>query len=317
MRTMTTPRERPEQSRDVSERRRRRAARREHASGDDPVTRPTCRALAVEEPGLGQHGEVVADRRLRLARSARPGRRRTPRRPLAIIDSRRSRAGSASTLKAAARSSASASVERARRQRSAAHLIGFTSMVAPLDILPKHIDRYRCSGVSVISTRRSIPEVPPCPESSSPSTSPTSTRPSTSTPALRHRAGQAPPGLRQLRHRRPAAEAGAHREPGDGGHAQPPRRRGLLDRRGRRRPAPPRRRGTRHRRRGRRPVATRCRTRSGSTIPTARRGRSTRSSRTARPPAWACATPATRPACAAPGRAPPRSSPTSPPAHRA
>ena len=76
---------------------------------------------------------------------------------------------------------------------------------------------------------------------------------------------------------------------GDGAarHAQPPRRRGRVDRRGRRgdqpgspaRAWPPRPR-TRWR------VATPCRTRSGSTAPTASRGRSTPSSPTSRcPPA--------------------------------
>ena len=49
--------------------------------------------------------------------------------------------------------------------------------------------------------------------------------------ALRHRTGQAPPGLRQLRHRRSAAQAGPDRRtrrPGRrrGGCAQPPGRRG-------------------------------------------------------------------------------------------
>ena len=44
--------------------------------------------------------------------------------------------------------------------------------------------------------------------------------------ALRHRAGQGPARLRQLRHRRAAAEAGAHREPRPGRLDQPPRRRG-------------------------------------------------------------------------------------------
>ena len=45
------------------------------------------------------------------------------------------------------------------------------------------------------------------------------------------------PGLRQLRDRRPAAEAGAVREPRRHVAAQPPRRRGRHDRRGRRRGA--------------------------------------------------------------------------------
>ena len=50
--------------------------------------------------------------------------------------------------------------------------------------------------------------------SSSPSTSPTSRRRWRSTPALRDRAAQAPPGLRELRDRRAAAQAGPDRGAG-------------------------------------------------------------------------------------------------------
>ena len=60
-----------------------------------------------------------------------------------------------------------------------------------------------------------------------------------------------PARLRQLRHRRPAPEAGPDREPRPGRLAQPPRRRGRRHRRRRRRAGPPRRRRARLRRRAR------------------------------------------------------------------
>ena len=49
--------------------------------------------------------------------------------------------------------------------------------------------------------------------------------------AVRHRAGQGAARLRQLRHRRAAAQARAHRGTRRAGHAEPPRRRGRVDRR--------------------------------------------------------------------------------------
>ena len=105
------------------------------------------------------------------------------------------------------------------------------------------------------------------------------------------RAGQAAPGLRELRGRRSAAEARAHRGRRLAGQPEPPRRRGGVDRGGRRGPAQrlagdgPR--DARPRTRWR--AATRCRTRCGSTTPTARRGRSTPSWATSRCPTASCA----------------------------
>ncbi len=99
--------------------------------------------------------------------------------------------------------------------------------------------------------------------------------------AVQDRARQAPPRVRQLRHQRAAAQAGAHRVRGRVGHAQPPRRRGVLHRRGRGDDTPPgRARAWRPPSRTASSAATRCRTRSGSAIPTARRGRCTRCSPT-------------------------------------
>ena len=80
----------------------------------------------------------------------------------------------------------------------------------------------------------------------------------------------------------PAAEARAHREPGRRRHAQPPRGRGVLDRRGGRHRGPPRGEGLATATEDTSRVATPCRTRCGSTTPTGRRGRSTRCSPTAR-----------------------------------
>lgn len=62
--------------------------------------------------------------------------------------------------------------------------------------------------------------------------------------ALRHRARQAPRGLRQLRHHRAPAQARPHRGRGRRGHPPgPPRRRGRLHRRGHRGHHPPQGRG--------------------------------------------------------------------------
>ena len=57
--------------------------------------------------------------------------------------------------------------------------------------------------------------------------------------AVRRRAGQAPARLRQLRDRRPAAQARPDGEPRPGRQPQPPGRRGRRHRRGRRRADPP------------------------------------------------------------------------------
>ena len=112
--------------------------------------------------------------------------------------------------------------------------------------------------------------------------------------AVRHRAGQATSRLRQLRHRRAAAQARADREPRPGRLAQPPRRRGGDTDTRRRRADPARRRRAGLRRRARtRPAATPSRTSSGSRArPTASSGRSTPSSPTARPSASTTARPA-------------------------
>ena len=113
---------------------------------------------------------------------------------------------------------------------------------------------------------------------------------------------QGPARLRQLRDRRAAAEARAHRRSRRAGHAQPPRCRGAEHRRGRGDAGPALRRRPRHRHRGRRSrVASRCRTRCGSTAPTASRGRSTRSSTTSRWRPASCAPSSRRqtPTCAA------------------
>ena len=114
----------------------------------------------------------------------------------------------------------------------------------------------------------------PCP--ARPERRRTSTRRRLLLEALRHRAGQGPAGLRQLRHRRAAAQARAHRGQRRAGHAEPPRRRGRVDRRGDRAPRTPgRARASTPRPRTRSRAASPCRTRSGSTPPTASRGRST------------------------------------------
>ena len=114
----------------------------------------------------------------------------------------------------------------------------------------------------------------------------------------RHRHGKVPPGLRQLRDRRTAAEARAHRRRRRARHAEPPRRRGRRHRRGRSGPRAARAgEGLASRGRGRGRVLLRtCRTRSGSTRPTASRGRSTPSSTTSRCPTASSAPSTLRPA---------------------
>ena len=117
--------------------------------------------------------------------------------------------------------------------------------------------------------------------------------------ALRRRAGQAPAGLRQLRHRRPAAQA----RPDRGPHGSGSRDRSAHSTTSASRSRPPDEvtaatgrlsdAGARDRRsRSRRPAATPSRTRSGSATPTARPGRST--------PCWPTRRP--RPASPATGR---------------
>ena len=117
--------------------------------------------------------------------------------------------------------------------------------------------------------------------------------------AVRHRAGQAPARLRQLRHRRAAPQARAVRARRRPTAAQPSWRRGVLDRGSGRHAAPLSGDGLDTARRAAR-VATRCRRRCGSTIPTAR-GRST--------PSWP--TPRRRPS--RPKRASTAALPPSPP----
>ncbi len=111
---------------------------------------------------------------------------------------------------------------------------------------------------------------------------------------VRHRTRQAAARVRELRDRRSAAEA--RPPPGrDRRDAQSPRRRGGEHRRGHgRRPPASRATVSTPRPRTASPVATRCRTRSGWTIPTARPGRSTRCSATAM---------CTRPRCGVKARA--------------
>ena len=74
---------------------------------------------------------------------------------------------------------------------------------------------------------------------------------------LRHRARQAPARLRQLRGRRPAAQAGALRQPRGDRHPQPPRHRARVDGGGRGAGRAPRGRRARPRRGGRRRVLLR------------------------------------------------------------
>ena len=94
----------------------------------------------------------------------------------AISDRRRSRTGSASALKAPASSSASSSASGAASS-GAQHGLDRWSHLLHDDLLHASIAVDTLMTVHRLPSRRP----PPCPESSSPSTSPTSTRPSTST----------------------------------------------------------------------------------------------------------------------------------------
>ena len=80
-------------------------------------------------------------------------------------------------------------------------------------------------------------------------------------------AGQDPRRLRQLRDRRSAAEAGAVHRHGRARHAEPHRRRGRDDRRGRSGDRPHQDSGSTRRSRRTCRVASRCRTRPGSRVP--------------------------------------------------
>ena len=178
---------------------------------------PAAPLLADDQAGLGQDLGVVADRRLRLAERVlqiaradlaggrrsgsaaaggpgRPARRTTWARLVGLAPRRAARRGPTGS--------------------STSALVGACDVVAvPSVASPISIDNCRCiCDHRSIDSRQSIGGGTRCPESSSPSTSSDlDAGRRLLLEAVRHRAGQGAARLRQLRHRRAAAEAGAHR----------------------------------------------------------------------------------------------------------
>ena len=255
----------------------------------DAVVDPDAALLAVEQAGLVQHLEVVADRRLgqvegvvevadaRLAAVVGGDQREQPQpdRVGERLEQRRDRARPAPRVSGSRDQRRAAGDRLDRRQRRE------TSTCV-------NIDRHRClvqpqtSTFINISRRSTMSRI-----QLALNVDDLDSLDRLLLRAVRHRAGQAPARLRQLRRRRAAAQAGPDREPRPRRVGQPPRRRGGRHRHRRRRADPARRapawpRSTS----ATRPAATPSRTSSGSRAPpTASAGRSTPCSPTARPSA--------------------------------
>ena len=232
--------------------------------GAGPVVDPYAALVPVQQPGFVQHLEVVADRRLdRSKASVRSQTQASPPWLEATSDISRSRTGSASALSSGATCSACIG-EAARRPAGHSIVPGQAAVRAGGPVLagrsmrpsrpgrapPRtsayiYIDRLRCLWQADGQDRNRQTSMSwlrrfPCPlVCSSLSTSTTSARRSRSTPGCSAPSGQGPARVRELRHRRAAAQARPAGEPRPGRQPEPPRRRGSRHRHGRGRAGPP------------------------------------------------------------------------------
>ena len=241
------------------------------ALGVDAVEDPDAALLAVEQAGLVQHLEVVADGRLGevegvvevadagLAVRVRGDQREQPQpdRVGERLEQRRdplglARRSAARLVSGEQQATVSTGVSSSQRLRHA-------SILTDVDVCG-NLDRHRQSSMSQEDTMSRLQlalNVDDLDASIA-----------FYSHAVRHRAGQGPARLRQLRRRRAAAEARADREPRPRRLAQPPRRRGRRHRHRRRRADPPRPRPASPRSTSAtRPAATPSRTSSGSRAP--------------------------------------------------
>ena len=192
--------------------------------GNDAPVDPAPALLAGDEPGLARAPWCGGSPSAAPCRAVRAGRTSTPRprrRPCsAAVGERGRRArrtpGRARSASRSSRARSSTDGQQSSRPRSSLCL----GLETP-------IDNRRCIRESQCIDRRQCIRRSRCPESSSRSTSPTSTRRSRFyTKLFAHRPAKVRPGIRELRDRRAAAQARAHRGRRRAGHAEPPRRRG-------------------------------------------------------------------------------------------